>query len=156
MNSQFNITIHDHQEQEANSRVLKYFTFAFSAYDMKAIEEFLHPEGIFFGKYSRTKALGYFYSLFFGEGGIQEIHCISVNHGWSVHPLPGSEVLEIRCSNFSPHTGEPIRRKFGEPEVKTAGEKVFRFCFEFKEEKIYRIEFSKRFVEQDDKNFKNN
>ena len=156
MQNNFYITRTTNEEQKENYRILKYFVFAFTSYDVKAIEEMLHPKGVFFGKYSKAKAAGKFYSIFFGTNGIHEMHDLHINTGLSVFPLPGSEVVEIRCSNFSPFTGEPISKKFGEPEEKKLGEKVFRFCFEFKDELITRIEFSKSFIEHRTELFKNN
>jgi hypothetical protein len=156
MKSNFNITILNSEEQEANSRTLKFFTYAFTAYDVKSIEELLHPKGVFFGKYSRTRAAGIFYTFFFGADGIHELHSMSINRGWSVYPLPGSEVIEIRCSNCDPFSGNSSRKKLGEPEDKQLGEKVFRFCFEFRDEQIYRIEVSRRYVSQDADVCKNN
>lgn len=156
MQNNFYITRTTNEEQKENSRILKYFVFAFTSYDVKAIEEMLHPKGVFFGKYSKAKAAGKFYSIFFGTNGIHEMYNLHINTGLSVFPLSGSEVVEFRCSNFSPFTGEPISKKFGEPEEKKLGEKVFRFCFEFKDELISRIEFSKSFIEHRTELFKNN
>lgn len=156
MRDNFNITQTTKEEQEANSRILKYFVFAFTAYDVKAIEEMLHPDGVFFGKYSKAKAAGKFYSFFFGSAGIHELHNMSINTGLSMFPLPGSEVVEIRCSNNDPYSGPFSRKKFGEKEDSRIGEKVFRFCFEFKDELISRIEISRKYISRDEDKHKNN
>lgn len=154
--NKINPSITTREERHTNSRTLKYFTFAFTSHDVNSICEMLHPDGVFFGKYTKERAAGIFYAFFFGKEGIHELHSIYINRGWSLSPLPGSEVVEFRCSDGDPFLGLEARKKLGAPQDNPIGEKVLRFCFEFKDDKISRIEFSKRIIEQDEKNFKNN
>ena len=156
MQNNIYITRTTNEEQKENSRILKYFVYAFTSYNVKAIEEMLHPKGVFFGKYTKSKAAGKFYSIFFGTNGIHEMHDLHINKGLSVFPLPGSEVVEIRCSNQDPFSGSMLHKKFGDKEDAIINEKVFRFCFEFKDELITRIEFSKSFIEHKTEIFTNN
>lgn len=138
------------KERHLNSRKLNYFTYAFNSHDVNAICEMLHPKGMFFGKYTKERVAGVFYSFFFGKEGVQELHSVHINKGWSLSPIPGSEVLEIRCSDGDPFLESEVTKKFGEPQDDAIGEKVFRFCFAFKDDLISRIEYSKHFVGQDD------
>ena len=84
--------------------------------------------------------MGVFHSYFFGEDGISDLFGMSFNYGISLFPLPGAEVVEIRCNNEDPFSGnvsEP--KKFGDPADPTLEERVFRFCFEFRDDLIYKI-----------------
>lgn len=151
MNNNFNLQLASREEQTANSRILKTFTFAFTSNDIRVIEDLLHPDGVYFGKYTREKALGVFFKYFFGENGIDKLFNVHINKGWSIYPLPGSEVLEFRCADGDPFSGDPFQRKrFGQPQDNSIGERVFRFCFEFKDELISRVEISRKFIGQDD------
>ncbi len=79
-----------------------------------------------------------FYKLFFRENGIHELYNIVVNRGIATDGIPGTEVLEFRCSDSDPHS-QVGNKKFGEPADASINERVFMFCFEFKDDKIYRI-----------------
>ena len=149
MNNNYKTSIFTSEQREDNSRILKYFTYAFTSHSIREIEELLHPDGTFFGKYTRDKAAGIFHSIFFGESGIRELHMIHINRGWSIYPFSGSEVIEFRCSDGDPFEAPKMRKKFGQPQDDKSGEKVYRFCFEFRDELIYRLELPRRFLAQD-------
>jgi hypothetical protein len=124
-------------EQMSNSRFLRYFEFAFVSNDVGTLREKLHANGIFFGKYSKEKTAGIFYKMFFGSKGIHELFNVHVNRGIALDGIPGAEVVEFRFSDVDPHS--PKRREFGDPADKAINERVFRFCFEFRDDLIYRI-----------------
>lgn len=132
-------------DQKSNTRFLRHFEFAFCANDVTTIREKLHQDGFFFGKYSKEKAAGVFYKLFFGENGIHELYNVMVNRGIALDGIPGSEVVEFRCSNAEPHSAVS-KKKFGSPADSSINERVFRFCFEFKDDKIYRIVVPTKFT----------
>jgi hypothetical protein len=148
MRNQIQVSISNRNEQEANSKVLKHFQYAFTSHELRAIEKLLHPQGVFFGKYSKMKAMGKFYTIFFGEDGIENLFHLSYSKGWSLHPFPGSEVLEIRCSDQNPFEGDVDIKNFGEPADHKISEQVFRFCFQFKDGMIYRLANSIQFLPQ--------
>jgi hypothetical protein len=131
-------------EQIQNSRLLNSFLHAFIANDVNAIKGMLHNEGFYFGKYSKSKAAGYFYSIFFNEkSGIHHLFDINVNKGIALNKIPGSEVLEIRCCHKINE-----KSKFGSLEDIFIGERVFRYCFLFKDSKILDIQIPTRFIEK--------
>jgi hypothetical protein len=132
-------------EQLSNSRFLRYFEFAFSANDVNTIREKLHKDGVYFGRYSSDKAAGVFYKLFFGENGIHELYNVVVNRGIALDGIPGAEVLEFRCSDSDPRS-QVGNKKFGEPADASINERVFRFCFEFRDDKIFRIVVPTKFI----------
>ncbi len=130
-------------EQIQNSRLMTYFVHAFVANNVDALKGMLHDEGLFMGKYSKAKMAGVFYNIFFGtDKGIQMLFNVNINHGVALNKIPGAEVVEIRCSDEDvPPT------KFGEPAYTKKGERVFRFCFRFKEGKIIDLQCPTCFVE---------
>jgi hypothetical protein len=140
------ITKATQDEQLSNTRFLRYFEYAFTANDVGTIREKLHEDGQFFGKYTKEKAAGVFYKLFFGENGIHELFNVQLNRGVALDGIPGAEVVEFRFSDAEPNS--PItRKKFGEPADHSINERVFRFCFEFKDDLIYRIVIPKKYIE---------
>jgi hypothetical protein len=53
----------------------------------------------------------------------------------------------IEVLSFSPFSGDSfLRKRFGQPQDDSMGERVFRFCFEFKDELINRVEISRKFI----------
>jgi hypothetical protein len=139
-------------EQIQNSRLMTYFVHAFVANNVDALKGMLHDEGVFMGKYSKVKMAGVFYNIFFGsEKGIQMLFNVHINHGVALNKISGAEVVEIRfCDEDVPVA------KFGEPANTKKGERVFRFCFRFKEGKIIDIQCPTRFVESTDELTANN
>lgn len=131
-------------EQIQNSRLLNSFLHAFIANDVNAIKGMLHDDGFYFGKYSKSKAAGYFYSLFFNEkSGIHHLFDVNVNRGIALNKIPGSEVIEIRSCHKHNH-----KSKFGSVEDIFIGERVFRFCFLFKDDLIFDIQIPTLFIEK--------
>lgn len=142
-------------EQISNTHFLRYFEFAFSANDVATIREKLHPDGVFFGKYSKEKAAGVFYKLFFGEDGIHELFNVMVNRGIALDGIPGAEVVEFRCSDAEPHSAA-CKKKFGTPADPSINERVFRFCFEFRDDKIFRIVVPTKYLMNNTSELKDN
>lgn len=130
-------------EQRQYSRLTNYFVHAFNGSNVDAIKDMLHDDGLFLGKYSKSRMLGEFYNMFFGKDHIKYIfHHSRVNRGISLDKLPGAEVVEIRTSN-----DEFSKPKLGEPADPKKEERVFRFCFRFKDDLIYDIQVPKHFIE---------
>ena len=133
-------------EQIQTSKLLNCFLHAFIANDVNSIKGMLHDDGLYFGKYSKSKTAGYFYKLFFNEkNGIHDLFDVNVNRGIALNNIPGSEVLEIRCCHKIIE-----KSKFGSLEDIFIGEKVFRYCFLFKDNKIIDIQIPTRFIEKAD------
>lgn len=130
-------------EQRQYSRLTSYFVHAFNGSNVDAIKDMLHEDGLFLGKYSKTRMLGEFYNMFFGKDHMKYIfHHTRVNKGIALDKLPGAEVIEIRICN-----DEFLKRKLGEPADPKKEERVFRFCFRFKDDLIYDIQVPTRFIE---------
>lgn len=130
-------------EQIQNSRLMTYFVHAFVANNVDALKGMLHDDGLFMGKYSKAKMAGVFYNIFFGtDKGIQMLFNVNINHGVALNKIPGAEVVEIRCSDE-----DVPPAKFGEPANTKKGERVFRFCFRFKEGKIIDLQCPTCFAE---------
>ena len=133
-------------EQIQNSKLLNCFLHAFIANDVNSIKGMLHDDGLYFGKYSKSKTAGYFYKLFFNEkNGIHDLFDVNVNRGIALNKIPGSEVLEIRCCHKIIE-----KSKFGSLEDIFIDERVFRYCFLFKDNKIIDIQIPTRFIEKAD------
>jgi hypothetical protein len=128
-------------EQEANSQILKAFGSTYASKDVQNIKNLLHTYGRYFGKMNREMAAGYFYGIFNGPNGIKDKYHIVENEGVSCDYLPGEMVLEIRCSDWDPFSGEiPWRsKKFGDAVDQEMKEVVHQFAFTFKEGKIFSI-----------------
>lgn len=128
-------------EQFNNSKLLERFSIAFSANDPKSIREMLHPDGVFFGKYNNIKAAGCFYSIFFGEKGISELHHMTIRTGFTLDHLAGEVVLEFRSSNFDPFVdnSEDYSPRFGDKAYMSYEEVVYQFAFGFSGNKIISI-----------------
>ncbi len=122
------------EEIKINSRIIEDFVIAFMASDVKRIGTLLHTSGKFFGRYNKNKTIGYFHRVFFEKDGIQFKPYFQINTGISLDPLPGAEVIEIRCSD------EDIRQPFGKKAADFAAERVFHFCFTFLGGRIFSIE----------------
>jgi len=128
-------------EQEANANILKAFAFAYASKDVQNIKNLLHSYGRYFGKMNKEMALGYFFGIFNGPNGIKNKYHIVENEGVSCDHLPDEMVLEIRCSDWDPFSGEiPWRsKKFGDAVDHEMKEVIHRFAFSFKEGKIFTI-----------------
>ncbi len=133
-------------EQKQNTKLLNCFMHAFIANDVNSIENMLHDDGLYFGKYSKSKVAGYFYKLFFNEkNGIHDLFDVNVNKGIALNKIPGSEVLEVRlCNQFK------AKSKFGSIQDIFIDERVFRYCFLFKDDLIFDIQIPTRFIEKAD------
>ena len=128
-------------EQEANANILKAFAFAYASKDVHNIKNLLHTYGRYFGKMNKEMAVGYFFGIFNGPNGIKDKYHIVENEGVSCDHLPGEMVLEIRCSDWDPFSGEiPWRsKKFGDAVDHEMKEVIHQFAFSFKEGKIFTI-----------------
>ena len=84
-------------QQKENSKLMEDFSHAFVSNDLNAIQELFHKDGIFLGRCTKAKALGYFHKLFFGEEGIVDYQHAYFNKGIALGISCGAEVLEIRC-----------------------------------------------------------
>ncbi len=128
-------------EQFINMRLLTTFEFIFSANDFHNLQGILHDNGRYFGKMNKEKACGYFYHLFFKKGGTSEKFQLHTLRGITLDHTPGETVLELRCSNQNPFIDDRAveKRNFGEAPDTSIDEKVYRFAFSFKDEKIYSI-----------------
>lgn len=135
-------------EKLNNTRLLQSFSFAFSANDSQNILGMLHDEGVFFGKMNKSRAIGNFYTLFFGKNGIHNKIHIEINRGFALGYLSGQEVLEFRWSDFDPFNDSQVLKKrfFGAEEDKSINERVIRLAFSFKDELIYSISIPHAFT----------
>lgn len=135
-------------EKLNNTRLLQSFSFAFSAHDSQNLLGMLHDDGAFFGKMNKSRAVGHFYTLFFGENGIQNKMHIDINRGFALGCLSGQEVLEFRWSDFDPFNDSQVLKKrfFGAEEDKSINERVIRLAFSFKDELIYSISIPHAFT----------
>lgn len=138
------------EEIKHNSRLIEDFIVAFMASDVSRIGELLHPSGEFFGRFNKNKALAYFHRIFFDKDGIQFKPYFHINVGISLHPLPGAEVIEIRCAE------DDVKNNFGDKEDALIGERVFYFCFSFIGRKIFSIEHPKNMQKQREYLVRNN
>jgi hypothetical protein len=128
-----------------NTMVLNHFTEAFSASDVKTIRELLHPEGVFFGRYSRDRVVGQFHNLFYGEAiRLEDYGFVRYRSGIALTDIPGAEMVEIRCGK------KPIKTNFGDPPCTLNGERVIRLCFLFKDGKIFSMKVPKKFTTRKD------
>ena len=119
-------------EQRQYSRLISCFIHAFNGSNMEALRNMLHEDGIFLGKYSKERMLGEFYNMFFGKDHIKCIfHHVHVNRGVALDKIPGGEVIEIRTS-----TEKRSKSSLGDPADPQKEERVFRFCFRFKDDLI--------------------
>jgi hypothetical protein len=136
-------------EKLKNTNLLLIFSNAFAACDTSHIEKMLHTNGVFFGKMNKTKAVGFFYKLFFSENGVHSKFNIDINRGFALGHFSGQEVLEFRWSDFDPFINPPtaIMKPFGSKENKVINEKVIRFAFTFKKGKIFTISIPTKFTD---------
>jgi hypothetical protein len=139
--STFKITHISETDKIVSQRLLDTFKTIFSSTNFSHLKDILHNEGVFFGKMNRDKACGYFYNLFFNEGGTSEKFHIQFLRGITLDRYAGENVLEIRCSEFDPFTFDyaVINKKFGDELDLTINESIFRFAFSFKDDQIYTI-----------------
>ena len=129
-------------QKKMHSSMINSFALALNGHSLDLIGNKLHEDGLFLGKYSKQRFLAYLYALFFNEkDGLHNYHVTYVNYGTALNKFPGAEVLEIRClkKRFP-------RSSFGMMEDPFIGERVFRFCFQFKDDLIYAVERPTRFT----------
>jgi hypothetical protein len=130
-------------EQSQNTRLTNYFVHAFNGSNVEALKGMLHKKGLFLGKYSRERMAAEFYNMFFGKDHEKFMfHHARINRGIALDKIPGAEVVEIRLS-----TEERSKSKFGAPADPRKSERVFRFCFRFKDDLICDIQIPKHFIE---------
>ncbi len=128
-------------EQAINSRILEAFKSAYSSKDVQNIKHLLHDHGRYFGKMNKEMAAGYFYGIFNGPDGIKDKYHVVENEGVSCDHFPGEIVLEIRCSDWDPFSGDiPWRSKeFGDALDNEMKEVIHQFAFTFLDGKILTI-----------------
>jgi hypothetical protein len=137
-------------QQKENSKLMEDFSHAFVSNDLNAIQELFHKDGIFLGRCTKAKALGYFHKLFFGEEGIVDYQHAYFNKGIALGISCGAEVLEIRCDKklHFRKNGLPYFAAFGEMQDIFSDERVFRFTFEFTDGQISAIKIPTKYIEK--------
>ncbi len=141
------------RQQKENSKLMQDFSHAFVSNDLSLLQELLHKDGIFMGRFTKAKALGYFHKLFFGEEGIADYQHAYFNKGIALDSSCGAEVMEIRCDKkiHFRKNGLPYFAAFGEMQDIFSDERVFRFTFEFLDGQISAIRIPKKHIEKVDR-----
>ena len=146
-NKQMTINKTSEDQKIIHSRLIKSFALGFTTNSIEFLDTKLHDDGLFLNKYSKRRFLAYLYELFYDKKvGINELEVSYLNFGIALNKIPGAEVLEIRCTKK-----RYLRSKFGEMEDPFIGERVFRFCFQFKDDLIFAIEQPTRYTKYADK-----
>jgi len=112
------------------------------------IESFLHEDGRYFENMNNKRALGYFYNLFFKNGGTSEKYNLEINNGISLDHLPGEAVVEFRYSTCYPQSelAHLVKKQFGEKPDSRIEELVLRLAFTFCDDKIKTIRIPRKAI----------
>lgn len=135
-------------EQEKNMIILKEFYHAFTSGILSNAGDFLHDEGVFFGKWNKGRALGYLHQLIHNSSNLTEAEYVFYNLGFSMDHKIGEPVIEMRFMPSFPWDDDNyVRSNFGAPANSSLNETVYRFSATFKDLKIYSIRHPKKSIE---------
>jgi len=105
------------------------------------MEDLLHEKGIFFNRMNKIKVLAYLHKCFNQVSSIEKGFHIEIIEGYSFDYFPCEPVLEFRYPDFNPFEDniDQFKSQLGSKENDTRNEIVFRFAFDFRDGKIYKI-----------------
>ena len=138
-------------EQISNTEIMWEFSLSFQSCNSKGIYDLLHEDGVFFGKYTKENVISVLHTFMYNE--ITKRWRFITNRGISLDKIYGAEVLEMRFieprKSFKVDEDYFVNVKpvFGSPANTEIEEKVVRFCFEFKDGKIFRIESPTKYTQ---------
>jgi hypothetical protein len=129
------------REKKVNTQVLEQFKRAFLNKDMEEMEDLFHEKGVFFNRKNKHKVLAYLHKCFKQVSSIEKGFHIEILEGYSFDYFPCEPVLEFRYPDFNPFEDdlEKFKSSFGSEENNAYNEIVFRFAFDFRDDKIYKL-----------------
>lgn len=133
------------KEQQENSLLLMEFFYAFSSGVLYKLEQLLHDDGVFFGKFGKQKTISILYKLLHDEKRLVHAHFSYQNQGFSTDLRMGEPVLEMRFIPEYPFDDENYERSnFGEAPNLSFNETVIRMAIGFKDKQIFSIRYPKK------------
>ena len=133
------------KEQQENSLLLMEFFHAFSSGVLYKLEQLLHDEGVFFGKFNKETTISHLYRLIHDKNRIVDAHFSYQNQGYSADFRIGEPVLEMRFIPEYPFDDDDYERSnFGEAPNLPFNETVIRMAIGFKDKQIYTISYPKK------------
>jgi hypothetical protein len=134
-------------EQADNMIILKEFYHAFSSGILSSVGDYMHDDGLYFGKWNKGRALGYLHQLIHKGSSLTYCEYIYFNLGFSNDFYIGEQVIEIRFVPDYPWDDERyFRAGFGNPVNTAYKEIVYRFSVTFKDLKIYSLRHPKKII----------
>jgi hypothetical protein len=136
------------EEQKRNLIILKEFYHAFTSGILSNAVDFLHDDGLFFGKWNKGRTLGYLHQLIHNSSNLTEAEFVFFNLGFSMDHKIGEPVIEMRfMPSFPWEEDNFVRYTFGEPANIALKETVYQFSATFKDLKIYSLRHPKKSIE---------
>lgn len=149
---QFNkVTLAQYQQ---NFNLIESFIEAFQLANAEILDTILHDKGKYFGIKSKEQAIQKLQSFFTNE--LSDYVCYKFNLGISLNKLFYSPTTELRCLNDL--DDDKMNRAdhyykncpFGTPANLELDERVYYFCFSFKDNLINKIEIPTKYIDQFD------
>jgi hypothetical protein len=135
------------QEQANNMIILKEFYHAFSSGILSSVGDYMHDNGLYFGKWNKGRALGYLHELIHKGSSLTEHEYIYFNLGFSNDNIVGEPVIEIRFIPEFPWENDCfIIGNFGDPVNVKYKEIVYQFSVTFKDLKIFSLRHPKKTI----------
>jgi hypothetical protein len=142
-----NISRISEEEQADNLIILKEFYHAFSSGILSSIGNYMHDDGLYFGKWNKGRALGYLHQLIHKGSSLTEHEYIYFNLGFSNDNIVGEPVIEIRfIPKFPWDDDRYIKADFGDPVNSEYKETVYQFSVTFKDLKIFSLRHPKKTI----------
>lgn len=145
------------QEQLDNMTILNEFYLAFISGIIRNAGDFLHENGVFFGKWNKGRALGYLHQLIHNDVNLTSAEFVYFNLGFSNDNRIGERVIEIRFVPIYEWNEEGyVKSNFDSPANATLNETVYQFAVTFKDLKIFSLRHPKRSIKSIDHFIKSN
>ncbi len=135
------------EEQLDNMTILNEFYHAFTSGIIKNAGDFLHDNGVFFGRWNKGRALGYLHQLIHSDVNLTRAEYVYFNLGFSNDNRIGERVIEIRFVPIYEWNEEGyVNSNFDSPANAELNETVYQFSVTFKDLKIYSLRHPKKSI----------
>lgn len=135
------------EEQLDNMTILNEFYHAFTSGIIKNAGDFLHDNGLFFGRWNKGRALGYLHQLIHSDVNLTSAEYVYFNLGFSNDNRIGERVIEIRFVPIYEWNEEGyVNSNFDSPANADLNETVYQFSVTFKDLKIYSLRHPKKSI----------